>query len=321
MDCGKHCEAGNTGSRGRGRVMYFVPYDEELYRLKFREYLRRKKDLAASSLENLLVADNIIQKKPDQKKPAGRNRGEIRHAIIDEDSAVRSVLGEHGSAVDRIPKQSDPARPDAAHDSILAPAQARITMEEVVRKSKRSRAPCPHCNPGSVCALPSIRCGERMQYSTRESPSQQSKPHRCNYDPASAGSHILVVSRNKSVRDFLANALVLFLRFDPASVIRAHSGEEAIVLLNDCKLGNRRCSLVVSDIAMRGINGFELVNEIFSRNWETNVILMKEKKGCVPKPKHYSGDTEIVPGEPLVRAVIEKPFHSDEFIKIVAVLV
>jgi CheY-like chemotaxis protein len=301
--------------------MDFVSYDEELYRLKFREYLRRKKGLPASSLENLLVADTIIQKKPDQKRPVGRDRGEIRHAIIDEDSADQSVIGEHGTAVDRIPEQSDPSRLDAARESLPAPAQARIAMEEGVRKSKRSRVPCPHCKPGRVCALPFIRCGERMQYSTRESLSQQSRPHRCNYDPASAGSHVLVVSRNKSVSDFLANSLVLFLRFDPASVIRARSGEEAIVLLNDCKLGNRRCSLVVSDIAMPGMNGFELVNEIFSRNWETNVILMKEKKGCVPKPKHYTGDTEIVPGEPLVRAVIEKPFHSDDLIKIVAALV
>lgn len=193
---------------------------------------------------------------------------------------------------------------------------AKMALEDAVRKSKRSHSPCPHCSPGNVCAAPYIRCGERMQFSTRETPQQRTKDHFCNYRPFRCGSQVLIVSPSENIREFLARSFILFMSVDPGNVLTASCGLEAVTLLNECKMKNTRCRLVVCDIAMADMNGFELVNEIYGRNWDTNIILMQEKGAAVSKPEHFAGDMEILPGDPLVKAVVEKPFHSADIVRI-----
>jgi len=296
-----------------------VPFNEEPYRLKFREYLRRKREFGRpAESHNLLIAQTIKpfgEKLPRPDTPALRVASDSMH---DPNAFPPLPLSVSGQVLEDQCLQSENSLD--ADALTLAPPELRKLMEDAARKSKRSRESCPYCNPRNVCARPYIRCGERMQFSTRESIDQRIQPHRCNYNPTCGDSNVLVVAESKTVRDFLANSLVMFLHIDPGSIHAASSGQEAIAILNRCKLENKRCRLVVSDISMQGLNGFELVNEIFARNWETNIVLLNDKNVTVPKPKRYAGDIEIVPGEPLVRAVVQKPFHSEEIVKIASSL-
>jgi CheY-like chemotaxis protein len=295
------------------------PFNEEFYRLKFREYLREKDNTLRRPKDIFLVADVYLSQRPNFIKPPSQDPGEIKHHAIDEDAAVQSVSQEFLPGIQETSedKPSDYAYQYTMYDTSFSSWETRKLMEDSVRKQKRSRAPCPHCDPRNLCLRPFIRCGERMQYSTPETQQQRRQPHRCNYDPAAGGSSIVIVDKEESVRNFLAGACVLFLGYDNRKILLASTGKEAVALLNQCKVENKRCGLVVCDIELPGMSGFDLVNEIYFRNFDTDIILMKEKRDPVPKPQHYAGDTEIVPGEPLVKAVLEKPFHSGEFIKIV----
>jgi CheY-like chemotaxis protein len=296
-----------------------VPFNEEPYRSKFRDYLRRKREFGRpADSHNLIIAQTIGplgEKLPRPASPALRIASDSE---LDANAFPPLPLSVSERTLKnqclKSDNDSDPGLP------ALAPPELRKLMEDAARKSKRSGEPCPYCNPRNMCIRPYIRCGERMQFSTRESIDQRIQPHRCNYDLTCGGSNVLVVAESKTVRDFLTNSLVMFLYLDPGNIHAASSGPEAIVILNRCKLENKRCRLVISDISMQGLNGFELVNEIFARNWETNIVLLNDKNTTVPKPARYAGDIEIVPGEPLVKAIVQKPFHSNEIVTIASSL-
>jgi CheY-like chemotaxis protein len=300
--------------------MELNPVGEELYRLKFREYLRQQQREKSEPEDSIVIADTYVSRPADLVKSIPLDPGEIKHTVADQSAAA-----DNAAPLAILPgiEEISEKKPSAhyyryvMYDTSLVARETKQLMEDMVRRTKRSSAPCPHCGADNLCSKLTIRCGERMQYSTRETPDQRHKPHRCNYDPKQTGSCVLVVDDDRSVRDFLRNSFVLFLGYDDSKIHMASSAQEAITLLNRCKLDNKRCGLVVCDIALAPATGFDLVNEIFYRNYNTNVILMKEKSDRVSKPAPYAGDAEIVPGESLVRAEIEKPFHSEEFVRIV----
>lgn len=76
---------------------------------------------------------------------------------------------------------------------------------------------------------------------------------------------ILLVDDEGSFR----KALAILLRKDGYSVDEAESGEEAIA-----KLNNKNYDLVVTDLVMRGKSGMDVLEEVKSKNPETEVIIL-----------------------------------------------
>jgi CheY-like chemotaxis protein len=302
--------------------MDIKPFNEQLYRLRFQEYLREKDTKAEQKGNNLLLADVYVSHSPGYFRALPQDIGELKHPAIDEDAKqqvdAKELVPEILETAEK--KNSDHGYRFILHDASYSPWETRRRMEDIVRKTKRSSSPCPHCTQENLCSKPFLRCGDRVQYSTRETQKQRWMAHRCSYDPAAAGSFIILVDNDALFRDFLKNACLLFLGYAEEKILQASNGKEVVALLSRCKVENKRCGLVVSCIGLPGMNGFELVNEIFYRNFDTNIILMNEKKEQVKKPEDYAGETELVPGKPLVRAVLNKPFHSEDFVKIVKTL-
>jgi CheY-like chemotaxis protein len=303
--------------------MNIDPLYTEQYRAQFREYLRQKDTQAASSVTpKFLLADVFLNQRPDLAKVMPQDIGETKHPFVDTAPAIPL---DNKQSISGITELSGKKIPDytyqyVMHGSTFVPSENRKTMEDLVRKIKRSRQSCPHCVEGNLCSKLGIRCGERMQFSTRESFEDKTRPHRCNYDPVKNSPYILVVGNDSLVIDFVKNAAEMFLNKTTGYVLVASNGKQAMELLTACKMSGRRCGLVVCDINLPDMSGYDLVNNLFYRNFDTNVILLKEKSSLPFKPRIYTGDFEIIPHEPLVRAVLAKPFHSQEFVDAVTPL-
>ncbi|MCZ6717865.1 MAG: diguanylate cyclase, partial [Gammaproteobacteria bacterium] len=76
---------------------------------------------------------------------------------------------------------------------------------------------------------------------------------------------VLVVDDEESIRDMLTEVLVA----EKYEVVQAPSGEEALDLFRDNPF-----PLVITDIRMGGMNGFELLGEIKQLAAETHVVIM-----------------------------------------------
>ena len=71
---------------------------------------------------------------------------------------------------------------------------------------------------------------------------------------------------------------------------------------------------MITDIIMPGRTGYDLVNELYSRNFDCEIVLMKEERETVDLPSDYRGREEILPNQPFVSGILVKPFHSDKLI-------
>jgi CheY-like chemotaxis protein len=116
------------------------------------------------------------------------------------------------------------------------------------------------------------------------------------------------------VRDFLKTSLEIFFKIPENRIITADTAEKVIAMLNDLKTRGKRPRLVVIDAAMPGLSGYEIVNELYYRNFNADVVLLDDTASQRVRPASYMGDRDIVPGKPLVRAVLPKPFHSDSLL-------
>ncbi len=76
---------------------------------------------------------------------------------------------------------------------------------------------------------------------------------------------VLIVDDEESIRDMLTEVLVA----EKYEVVQAPSGEEALDLFRDDPF-----PLVITDIRMGGMNGFELLDEIKQLAAETHVVIM-----------------------------------------------
>jgi len=191
---------------------------------------------------------------------------------------------------------------------------SRRRMEDRVRRIKRAGEPCPHCSKDGRCSRLYIRCGDRTQFTSRENGRLLTIPHHCNYDPGSPGDHVLIVDDDARMREFCKSAFSLFLKYDQARIITARSVREAIDVIRQGKFYNRHCGLVISDIVMPGATGYDLVDELYYRNFNTEVLLMKAQGDELPPPEGYAGNAEVFPGAPFVSAILDKPFHSDRLV-------
>jgi len=205
---------------------------------------------------------------------------------------------------------------NAPHVAAFNPSpELRRSQENEIRRAKKAGLPCPHCTPEGFCGAVYVRCGNRRQYAIPETPEQRRQPHRCRYVPDTPGSCVLIVDDDRTIRDFCRSSLEIFFSWPASSIFAAPSGKEAIEVINQFKVEDRQCRMCIIDIDMTGLSGWELVNQLYVRNCDIEIVVLRNRIIRTPRPALYAGDIEILPGHPFVSAVLEKPFSSDDFIK------
>lgn len=86
-------------------------------------------------------------------------------------------------------------------------------------------------------------------------------------------------------------------------VVTASTGEEALERINENPF-----DLVVTDIMMPGIDGFELMASIKEKNPETNIIVMTAYGSSIYKERALKDGA---------KHYVEKPFEMKEFKKLI----
>jgi DNA-binding response OmpR family regulator len=95
------------------------------------------------------------------------------------------------------------------------------------------------------------------------------------------------------------NMLSTVLRAKGFEVLEAHNGCEALSILDD-----RQVDLVITDLIMPGMDGFELTREIRRRRAETIPVLMQSTQ--------TDDRVKMIGREAGVSAWIKKPFLPEE---------
>jgi len=112
---------------------------------------------------------------------------------------------------------------------------------------------------------------------------------------------VLVVDDEEVIR----NLLVLTIQREGYQVLSAESGEQALELLKKTKIG-----LVISDIIMPEMDGFDLLVRIKELDLNTRVILMSDRT-------EHTRDQIISTG---ADGFIRRPFHNTEIVTLVRAL-
>ena len=247
---------------------------------------------------------------------APQDIGEAKHSLVDEKSELPEE--ENTVAVRTIEETARSVTANQAHKyrsfSRLNILESRRNMEAIVRKIKRIGSECPYTGDSRQCTKVFIRCGERAQFSLRETTAQQILPHTCRYAPAARGENVLIVDSDPRVREFCKQTMALFLDHDHTTITTTDSPSEAIEMLNRSKLAGRRFGLFIVDASLPGNGGYWLVNELFGRNHDVNIILTRNGQSPKKPPKDYAGNFELAPKNRFVSVVLSKPFHSDELV-------
>ncbi|MBD3314568.1 MAG: response regulator [Chitinivibrionales bacterium] len=240
--------------------------------------------------------------------------GEIKHAAMDKKRPPE--LSDVNPSVPRKPEPQPPQEQIYRYQehSRLDASLSRRRMEDRVRRSKRVRSPCPFVTSEKLCSKPFIRCGDRLQYSVRESAVQRSRMHHCTYDPARRGGKVLIVDDDPQMRDFCRSSFSLFLHYEAGKVLTAGSVGEAIEIMRRSKVAGDRIGLVITDLVMPDQSGYDLVDELYYRNFDVEVLVMSDENEHPIAPSDYKGNTEILPNLPFVGGRLTKPFHSQRLI-------
>jgi CheY-like chemotaxis protein len=268
--------------------------------------------------QDYLFVDMVMGVKPPQTAVrAPQDIGELKHPLADEKNAAPKT--ENTINVPSIEEAARSSTADHAQRyrmfSRLNLLESRKKMEDSVRLVKRQRKGCPYCADDRMCAKVFIRCGERAQFSMRESASQQVMAHSCNYAPHSRPGGVLIVDGDAHLSEFCKQTITLFLRRDGAEIQTTDSAAQAIELLKQSKVAGRRFGLVIVDASLPDGGGYWLVNELFRRNHDVNILLTQERRWSKKFPPDYMGNIEVAPSERFVSVVLAKPFHSEDLVK------
>jgi CheY-like chemotaxis protein len=254
-------------------------------------------------------------KPPASAARAALDIGETKHSLVDQ--RTPQPLEENPVTVRTIEEASKASNAQQAlryrSFSRLSLLESRKNMEKIVRMIKRMRGECPFAGDGR-CTKVFIRCGDREQYSLRETTAQQVRPHACRYVPAARGDGVLIVEADPRVREFCKQSLALFLGQIAGDIVATDSPSEAIELLGRSKMSGRHIGLFIIDTCLPENGGYELVNELFRRNHNVGIILTTDERGRMHPPRDYSGNVELAPQERFAGTVLKKPFHSEELL-------
>lgn len=301
--------------------MDISPLDSGMYRYRFRELMQdrlRADQITRPERSSILFTDLVsLQNTSRSFIPAPQGVGEPLHNLVDD---FRQDIETPPDTIKQPEPRPDSWTADSALQSMVAAESppsvyAKRQIENEVRRLKKLKRACPYCRYEGTCTATYIRCGDRQQYSTPESRHQRRMPHRCRYVPQNQGRYVVIVDDDSVVREFCRNSLLLFFRYNGDRIITSNSADSALDLFNRFKIDDRRCVLCIIDVNMPGMNGYELVDELYYRNYDVEVILMQENPERIPKPEGYAGDNEVIPGRAFVRKAITKPFHSADFVQ------
>ncbi len=267
--------------------------------------------------QDYVFIDMVMGMKPPLSAVrAPQDIGEAKHSLVDEKRlqpqqenpvAVRSI--------DEVSRGSTAQQAQRYRSfSRLNLLESRRNMEKIVRMIKRMRGECPFVGDNRTCTKVFIRCGERAQFSLRETTAQQVEPHICKYVPANRGDGVLIVDADPRVREFCKQSLELFLGHVAGDIVATDSPTEALELVNRSKLSGRQFGLFIVDTSLPENGGYWLVNELYGRNHNVGVILTSDERGRIKPPEDYIGDVELAPQERFVGTILRKPFHSDELV-------
>lgn len=189
----------------------------------------------------------------------------------------------------------------------------RILKENQVRKIKRAGEKCPYEKKG-MCSEVLIRCGERQQFNAPELVENRTRPHKCNYQPRLVlnAFYVLVVDDEPMILD-LCKEFFSALGISEDRIETAGSVQEAQEILKQGKISNRQYCIVLSDIKMGQNTGFDLVNHLVERNYNSRILLMSGFVDESDFPSFYLGDKEIIPGKRVVSKFLRKPINFSDF--------
>lgn len=297
------------------------PLDITFYQYQFQDLMaarNRRQSLQRTQTSRPLVADIVVSHNQTATPPAPQGVGEMKYTITE--PAKIPVVESLEEPVKQPEPKEDSWFSDSAFKYLIGgeyfkpPLGIREEMEDEVRKRKIAKLPCPFADKNNHCSALFIRCGERIQFASPETLEQRNQPHTCLYRPQQKGKYILIIDENQAIRDFCKNSLVLFFNYESDKIITANSGHEAVQLLKKLKIEGKQCGLLICSTSLSGISGYKVVNELFDRNFNTEVILTKNEHDEIQEPKDYKGVKEIIPEKTIVKKIISKPFHSSTFI-------
>jgi CheY-like chemotaxis protein len=293
----------------------------DYYRLRLSDALRGRLELSANQIRNqvakpVVFADVLTLQTIRNQTVPPIDPGEMKHSTLDKKSL--------GDTVENSIPLKPLVQPDAATameyarryqmESRIDHSDLRRKMEDRVRRSKRAGSECPFKNENGQCSALFIRCGDRLQFSMRETGSERRYLHRCSWDWRNRGGKVLIVDDDEKMRDFCASSFSLFMHIDESGIVTASSVDRAIDALMRSKIDGNKFGLVITDILMPGRTGYDLVNELYERNFEVEIVLMKEEHDSVRVPSEYRGALEVLPNRPFVSGILIKPFHSDALV-------
>ncbi|MBN1127857.1 MAG: response regulator [Chitinispirillaceae bacterium] len=293
----------------------------DFYRLRLGDALRGRLELSASQIradavKPAVVADVLTLHTVKNPSFTPYDPGEAKHPPLDRKSI--GDTGEEALPVKQVEQPPAASPLEYAHHylvmSTLDRSGARRKREDLVRRSKRAGTACPFRDDNGQCTALAIRCGDRLQFSMRESGSEQRFLHKCTYDWRVRGGRVLIVDDEEKMRAFCASSFALFMRIDESRIASASSVDQAIDLLGRSKIDGNKFGLVIADIRMPGRDGYDLVNELYDRNFDVEIVLMKEAHEEVRIPAGYRGSVEVLPDRPFVSGILIKPFHSDALV-------
>ncbi len=223
------------------------------------------------------------------------------------------------AAMDSLPKDqgtkiSFPAPPKTLDEL------SRNALEDRVREKKRKRERCSFTGINGECCRPDIRCGERAQYSGRESDRQQTMPHRCLYNPYFSSDNIIIVENDPLQREFLLNSFKLFLNYDMDKIATLPSAAEATETLTRYKLQNRMIGLVVLNISSLGTGVYNLLTDLFDRNINAEIVLLSNDYQEDQAILAEFGTKMIAKDTPFISSVLTLPVHTEKFVSAINTL-
>jgi len=286
----------------------------------------RQRRPASSSLEQRNLRANgvrlpqdalLLHTLSDTHPPAPQGAGENKHAATD--LPREEEIDENTLDIDETTENPSPFPGDYAHRyrtfSALDVSAMRKRLENRVRRTKKERKKCPFCTRSTQCSRPWIRCGERTQYSLRETGTQQRSVHHCTYSPHTSGDHVLIFDPDETMGNFCRASFSLFCSYDPEKITVVSSAREALRRLSESKLSGFRFGLVLCDCSDRESEGAALVDELYDRNFDCDIVAMHKDRSSRPPQRWIDAGKGSSP-IPFIAGYLKKPFHSNELIDI-----
>lgn len=288
------------------------------YRYNFKDLLLSRSKGQTPMQQGPLIAEVLVS---DRAKhlypPAPQGIGEAKHSTVKK--SIGPAPANMLSTIQQIKGKDDSwltesgFKYNAAENFFKPVLTIRRRMENEVYSCRKKGLPCPFTDKQSHCSALFIRCGDRKQFAVPESIEQKNLPHKCMYGPGKANAFIIITSQNKTMRDFCRNTIELFFHFDDNRIISAETGDKALNVLKNFKLENKQCGLLVCDEDNIEVSGTDVVTELHTRNYTTEIILLEKREQVQGQRIHFLQDNNF-PGKERGLYRLKKPFHSSSLV-------